>query len=127
MCRKDAKVVRKEWVVKNKATQKEVNHVVESIKVLDQVEKGIISADRVEASELHPAVVEEIGVKHVLQVIEDPIETEMRTVISQNAVPSKNGEWQTVMTRKKAAQMKKDGTGGEKIGDEGVLPKSSNG
>ncbi|KAK7268212.1 hypothetical protein RIF29_20905 [Crotalaria pallida] len=72
--------------------------------IQDQVDKGILSADKVVDSELHPIVIKEPNAK-------------------QN-----DEEWHTFMTRKKTAQLKKDGNGVINKGDGSVnaLP-SSNG
>ncbi|KAK7273807.1 hypothetical protein RIF29_14870 [Crotalaria pallida] len=71
----------------------------------DQVDKGILPADRVVDYELHPIVVEARNALVIHQTGED------HEVIKEPTAKQNEEEWHTVMTRKKAAQMKKDGTG----------------
>ncbi|KAK7281142.1 hypothetical protein RIF29_08865 [Crotalaria pallida] len=81
------------------------------------VDKGIIPAEKVVDSELHPIVVE----------ARDALVVHKADVKEPNAKQN-DEEWHTVMTRKKAAQLKKDGNGVINKGDGSVnaLP-SSNG
>ncbi|KAK7250960.1 hypothetical protein RIF29_33767 [Crotalaria pallida] len=103
--------MKKEWVVKNKPTQKEVLHVVDSIKLTEQVQEGILFVDRVDVSDLHPLVVETIS--------ENQKGQDHETVPESS---KKEQEWQTVMTRRRAKQNVVD-----KKGNEGFDPGPANG
>ncbi|KAK7289851.1 hypothetical protein RIF29_03829 [Crotalaria pallida] len=74
-------------------------------KIQDQVDKGFLPADRVVDSELHPIVVEARDALVIHQAGKD------HEVIKEPTAKQNEEEWHTVMTRKKAAQLKKDGTG----------------
>ncbi|KAK7255483.1 hypothetical protein RIF29_28893 [Crotalaria pallida] len=91
--------------------------------------RNMLERDRVEESELHPLVAGEIGNIQSHQLIEGADGAEPRTVMdnSQHSGSQKDGEWKTVMTRRKAAQLKKDGAGVINKGDDGEIPKFSNG
>ncbi|KAK7250609.1 hypothetical protein RIF29_33148 [Crotalaria pallida] len=72
--------------------------------VQDQIDKGIIPADRVDDAELHPIVVEAKKAAQTLQ--EKPVENPQ--IEKEVTVSDKGEEWQTDLTRRKAVQFKKD-------------------
>ncbi|KAK7259925.1 hypothetical protein RIF29_25546 [Crotalaria pallida] len=123
MCRKGEKIVRKEWVVKDKPTQKEVLHVVDSIKVQEQVNAGLIASDRVDNSELHPLVVDSNVVKD--QTSNKDTVPISGSVAAAFVTASKEQEWQTV-TRRRAQLQKASGVVSNK-GVEGGGSDPSNG
>ncbi|KAK7273173.1 hypothetical protein RIF29_14221 [Crotalaria pallida] len=90
--------------------------------IQDQVDKGILSADKVVDSELHLIVVEARDALVVHKAAEN------QEVIKEPNAKQNDEEWHTVMNRKKTAQLKKVGKGVINKGDgsDNALP-SSNG
>ncbi|KAK7266937.1 hypothetical protein RIF29_19598 [Crotalaria pallida] len=123
--KKGEKVVRKEWVVKDKPTQKEILHVVDSIKVQEQVNSGLIPADRIKDSELHSLVVETNTATQNGQNNEKDADAEpVPKATASDSVPNEQ-EWYTV-TRRRAQMQKSSIVVGNK-GSEGGGSSPSNG
>ncbi|KAK7274459.1 hypothetical protein RIF29_15549 [Crotalaria pallida] len=124
--RKGEKAIRKEWVVKDKPTQKEILHVVDSIKVQDQINSGLIPADRVKDSELHSLVVESNTATQNGQNMQKEVEADpVPKPASTSEVVPKEQEWYTV-TRRRAQMQKSNDVVGNK-GSEGGGSDPSNG
>ncbi|KAK7287392.1 hypothetical protein RIF29_00665 [Crotalaria pallida] len=93
----------------------EILQVVETVKTLDQIKEGLIEADRVEESELHPAVVE--STKEIVQQSEvnkgqSGVEKDSK---EPDALIVKNGtedQWHTITTRRRVQLQKKEASEG---------------
>ncbi|KAK7268230.1 hypothetical protein RIF29_20925 [Crotalaria pallida] len=78
-------------------------------RVQEQIDKGHEFVQTVEDSELHPLVVETVS-QNASQTVKKSGESQKE---------DREEEWQTVMTRRRTAQMKKDSIGDVKKGDGG--------